>query len=986
MIWEKHVRRAEAVLGASRVPAAEDIISLIKRVNPTSLQLSETDREIGYRLKGCLQNLLLENYGENFRLVPHPYSGDILLIRHRFIPTIDACHTNVRALSAKALDALDEPSHIEAPPAMTKPSPKKKQKQAGPGAPAKEALAVAQRLLVEYDYIGAEQTLSAIRVRDRSESAPLIKAIRILVEEMGAYESAAATILAQPDDVQADRQVRELLALTCYGRDLIPEARALFESLRRDALGKSALFACADISFRDGNLSVALSLLKLAEAKEGILPAETELRNKIEQCMRAEAEPLLLQARPALAAGDLDQAEAFIRQALARYPHYPEGRSLLREIETTRTQEGIKALWSEFEASASPQERLNALAKLRELDKKSAERVRALIEKEKETLKLQSVEQRLLELRALAAAKEWSGCFDILMWLSREGESERVEEACAVAPLFSVLLRNRKLMKVPDEEAKEIWLSFVAAKAQLAAGKRKGCLERLEKIKPYFCGYADFDEEYDGLLETERESARSATNDLTMRMFRAKSLAEVKTYAARLRREIAKLPAEEAARSRLLIDMTLSWHTNRIHTEEDKLEEYRTALMIGNAARAASLRDSIEDREKLASIDLEVADHFAIEVEPVTVVASPDADLDLATKPRSPLTLLGESRLHTLFREDDETILVVNVAKRTAARYRSPHFKDLGFLDSLPDRDLFLFVNLDSPNHMWRAKLAETDACFVAEILIYENFTYEENASFHGILMSSSKDNDYYAVISEGENIRVVRQSLDIVSTTVRTFHIKDEVTCVSRGSYHPDTMFLGTEAGTFLLNSNLDIPHGQSRTARTIPMQTFAVDCEKLQVYIREEVVKVLNSKLRIIKQYPNSIAGGLICRSGVQGFCTETDVALLSLTEGKGTFYDLNTNRFSQSISLERIMRTDTPTRWHAFDYDKDTSTLILWDITRQLDTLLEWRIICTADEDDETQVAKVRQFEDPTFFSLPPRTPAQGDADSGTAPGEE
>lgn len=97
---------------------------------------------------------------------------------------------------------------------------------------------------------------------------------------MGAYESAAATIIAQPDDVQADRQVRELLALTCYGRDMIPEARALFENLRPDTLGKSALFACADISFRDGNLSAALSLLKLAEAKEGILPAETELRNK----------------------------------------------------------------------------------------------------------------------------------------------------------------------------------------------------------------------------------------------------------------------------------------------------------------------------------------------------------------------------------------------------------------------------------------------------------------------------------------------------------------------------------------------------------------------------------------------------------------------------------------------------------------------------------------------------------------------------------
>ncbi|WP_129125297.1 ATP-binding protein [Geomonas oryzae] len=976
MLWEKHVRRAEAVLGSSRLPGAEEIISLIKQVNPTSLQLSEADRETGYRLKDSLQNLLLENYGQNFRLIPHPYSDDILLIRHRYNSTIDACHTHIRVLSVKALDAIDEPAPIQAQ-ATTKPPPKKKQKQVKSGTPAREALALAQRLLVEYDYSGAEETLSAIRVRERNELTPLIKAVRILVEEMGAYESAAATILAQPDDVQADRQVRELLALTCYGRDMIPEARALFENLRPDTLGKSALFACADISFRDGNLSAALSLLKLAEAKEGILPAETELRNKIEQSMRAEAEPLLLQARPALAAGDLDQAEALIRQALARYPHYPEGRGLLREIEATRTEEEIKALWLEYERSASPQERLKRLVELQELDRNGASRVRALIEKEKSALKLQSVEQRLCELRALAAAEDWPACFDILMWLSREGGTGILEEALAVSPLFSVLRGNRRLMKVPDEEAREIWLSFVAVKAQLLAGKPEGCLDRLEKLKAYFNGYSCFADEYDLLLELNWESVRDAARGLLTQIMYAGSLAEARNFAGRSRRVTSKLPADEAARARKSIDMALSCHTY-INTEVDNLEDYRRALLIGNAARAAALRGCIGNEEKLADIDREIADYFAIEVEPITVIASTDADMDLATKPRFPLPLIGESLLHTLFREDDETILVVNVAKRTAARYRSPHFKDLGFLDSIPDRDLFLFGNKVSPNHMWRAKLSETGACFVAEVLMNENFNYEENAWFRGVLMSSSKDNDYYACIVEGENIRVVRQSLDVVSTAVRTFHAKGEVSCVARGSYHPDTMFLGTDTGTFLLNSNLDIPPGQSRTARTIPMETFAVDCEKLQVYIREETVKVLNSKLKIIKQYPDSIAGGLICQSGVQGVCTETHVALLCLSDGKGTFYNLNTNKFSQTISLERIIWTETPTRWHAYDYDKDASTLILWDITHRLDALLEWRIICTADEDDETQVAKLRQFEDPAFFSLPPRTPAQGDAE--------
>jgi hypothetical protein len=43
------------------VPSSLEIITLIKRINPTRLLLSETDRERGYQLKNRLQNLLLEH-------------------------------------------------------------------------------------------------------------------------------------------------------------------------------------------------------------------------------------------------------------------------------------------------------------------------------------------------------------------------------------------------------------------------------------------------------------------------------------------------------------------------------------------------------------------------------------------------------------------------------------------------------------------------------------------------------------------------------------------------------------------------------------------------------------------------------------------------------------------------------------------------------------------------------------------------------------
>ena len=59
MSWQCDINSAESLLNSTRVPPSEEIIALIKRINPTSLLLSETDRELGYRTKNRLQNLLL---------------------------------------------------------------------------------------------------------------------------------------------------------------------------------------------------------------------------------------------------------------------------------------------------------------------------------------------------------------------------------------------------------------------------------------------------------------------------------------------------------------------------------------------------------------------------------------------------------------------------------------------------------------------------------------------------------------------------------------------------------------------------------------------------------------------------------------------------------------------------------------------------------------------------------------------------------------
>jgi len=51
MTWGDYVRAAEDTLSSPRVPSSLEVITLIKKVNPTKLTLSELDRERGYQLK-----------------------------------------------------------------------------------------------------------------------------------------------------------------------------------------------------------------------------------------------------------------------------------------------------------------------------------------------------------------------------------------------------------------------------------------------------------------------------------------------------------------------------------------------------------------------------------------------------------------------------------------------------------------------------------------------------------------------------------------------------------------------------------------------------------------------------------------------------------------------------------------------------------------------------------------------------------------------
>ena len=109
---------------------------------------------------------------------------------------------------------------------------------------------------------------------------------------------------------------------------------------------------------------------------------------------------------------------------------------------------------------------------------------------------------------------------------------------------------------------------------------------------------------------------------------------------------------------------------------------------------------------------------------------------------------------------------------------------------------------------------------------------------------------------------------------------------------------------------------------------------------------------------------------------------IALLT-TGGKGIFYNMETNRFSQKFSRDRLLQTGTPSRWFYWEFDKTTPAIRMKEITDEMDSLLEWRVLLAPGEDeDEAAVAEfVDNLQNPEFFSIV--KPAEKPQDCDLAP---
>lgn len=97
--------RIEAVLDGTAVPDFDELLEMIRSVNPTRMGLSAGDRAQRYAVKALLQSLLIERYYEDIAIFPTTRSGVVGL--RRKAGRGDACHAVVNHLDPEARELVD---------------------------------------------------------------------------------------------------------------------------------------------------------------------------------------------------------------------------------------------------------------------------------------------------------------------------------------------------------------------------------------------------------------------------------------------------------------------------------------------------------------------------------------------------------------------------------------------------------------------------------------------------------------------------------------------------------------------------------------------------------------------------------------------------------------------------------------------------------------------------------------------------------------
>lgn len=316
---DRLVSEAERVLCKGDEASMDELLDMIKRINPTpQLDLPMNEKDRLYNYKTMLQNQLLANYGALFKLEKTNWDEGLALIRYRYPPFFDACHIKTRSLSHKAIQQLEKGLLVKDDDLKGEMSKTAKLQDAKVDNVSKLQRAIDE--IKRYNYDSARVIFESITEQEIAHNRELFEAANLLIFELGDYQTAIR--LLQTSKVTPNQpELMQLLATAHWFSNDLSKARSLYEACAFYALSKDSLYRYAYILFREGELQDAYRIVQQAEQREGFVEGLDSLRQKLKTALKDELYLHKRQAMTAFEANDFESAREIVRRALAISPN-----------------------------------------------------------------------------------------------------------------------------------------------------------------------------------------------------------------------------------------------------------------------------------------------------------------------------------------------------------------------------------------------------------------------------------------------------------------------------------------------------------------------------------------------------------------------------------------------------------------------------------------------------------------------------------------
>jgi hypothetical protein len=791
--WEKITKEAVTILAGKEVLSVDVLISIIKRINPTPhVNLSIEEKEKAYNLKSELQSLLLTNYAELFDLEPVQWDENIVLLRYKLSPFVDACHAKLHMLSRTALEQARKADNIPV---------KKPQKKTAVKRPkyidvsTLNGLVEQARLYIDnFEYDSARELLSGIQVESSDEIPLLLKGVSMLVDELGAYDIALNLLFNLPKDLM-DANMRETTANICWLYNRFTDARGLFEGCVIKELKKESIFRYADILYRERESGDAFDMLNYAEGMSGHVEGMNVLKQNICQLLLEEAEPFLNTAKNEFDINRFDAAEEAARSALLIFPEYNGARELLRIIRDIRDEDTVKSLWGKYEQSEDHSVRLNILKKLQIKDQGEKNKIAGLIEKESREEKKKQLTKVFLGItECLESGQNVEAFIRLHPILNENSCPELIQKLAKKHPLIQSIINNEHILRLKRDEAKESFLAYLQLKEIPIEHDTDKAFSLLKKAREGFHNdpvYVAIREkcnailaersrikiqEYLKKLETDdlkldnadkivamikKESGNLPTHEageyqlkyekilgklqhefdvsVSRKRFREYygqmesgdvTLERAEKLAAQIEKESINISKEEFEKCALMCQEILM----KLR-QENNIAAFRKSLLFGDIESAILLKKQIHDTAVVSHIEDEIASLYAVEKEQVNVFLNTDIYSAFKTEPMEALkfiTNIGDEAFFNLSINNSNSLVIYNFNASIAWQYKMINcnytIEKVIHSDSNKSEYHLLCTNNDDAYYYVKARLCGYNSSVVAHLDLSGLLLLEEGA------------------------------------------------------------------------------------------------------------------------------------------------------------------------------------------------------------------------------------------------------------------